>query len=73
MCIEEAGKTVSLFAGMTDGEVWWSETGGERWELIAELAPVSKSVHAEMLTGERTTALRFSDGEVAAKTTSAPG
>ena len=58
---------------MTDGEVWWSETGGERWELIAELAPVSKSVHAEMLTGERTTALRFSDGEVAAKTTSAPG
>ena len=73
MCIEEAGATVSLFAGMTDGEVWWSETGGERWELIAELAPVSKSVHAEMLTGERTTALRFSDGEVAAKTTSAPG
>lgn len=73
MCIEEAGETVSLFAGMTDGEVWWSETGGERWELIAELAPVSKSVHAEMLTGERTTALRFSDGERAEQTTATSG
>ena len=70
MCIEEAGGTVSLFAGMTDGEVWWSEDGGERWSLIAALAPVSKSVHAEMLTGDRTTDLRVPGGETAAKTVS---
>ena len=63
MCIEEASGTVSLFAGMTDGEVWWSETGGDSWSRIAQLAPISKSVHTEMLTGERTTALKFSDGE----------
>ena len=36
---------------------------GERWSRIAQLAPVSKSVHTEMLTGVRTHALKFSDGE----------
>jgi len=64
MCIEEAGGTVSLFAGSTDGEVWWSDDAGDSWTRIAEgLAPICKSVHSEMLTGERTSVLRFSDGE----------
>ena len=63
MCLEEAGESVQLFAGMTDGEVWWTGDGGESWSMVAQLAPVSKSVHTEMLTGERTHALRFSDGE----------
>ena len=63
MCLEESGESVQLFAGMTDGEVWWTGDGGESWSRIAQLAPVSKSVHTEMLTGVRTHALKFSDGE----------
>ena len=63
MCLEEANGSVQLFAGMTDGEVWWTGDGGENWSMIAQLAPVSKSVHTEMLTGVRTHALKFSDGE----------
>jgi photosystem II stability/assembly factor-like uncharacterized protein len=63
MCIEEAGDTLQLFAGMTDGEIWWTVDGGVSWSLIAQLSPVSKSVHTEMLTGQRTHALKFSDGE----------
>ncbi len=62
MCLEEAGESVQLFAGMTDGEIWRSGDGGETWSCIARLAPVSKSVHTEMLTGERTHALQFMDG-----------
>ncbi|MDE2886104.1 MAG: hypothetical protein OXO53_13580 [Chloroflexota bacterium] len=68
MCLEEAGASVQLFAGMTDGEVWWTGDGGERWSMVAQLAPVSKSVHTEMLTGERTHALKFADGELVQKT-----
>ena len=69
MCFEEAGGTVQLFAGMTDSEVWWTGDGGEHWSRIAQLAPVSESVHTEMLTGARTHALKFSDGERVEKKT----
>lgn len=62
MCLEEAGGQVQLFAGMTDGEIWWSGDGADSWSLVAHVAPVSKSVHTQMLTGERTQALKFSDG-----------
>ncbi|MCY4582940.1 MAG: YCF48-related protein, partial [Chloroflexi bacterium] len=63
MCLEESRESVQLFAGMTDGEIWWTGDGGDSWSKVAQLASVSKSVHAEMLTGERTHALKFSDGE----------
>ena len=68
MCLDESPIGVSLFAGTTDGEVWCSEDGGDTWSKIAQLAGISKSIHAEMLTTTRTTDLKFTDGEVAAKT-----
>jgi photosystem II stability/assembly factor-like uncharacterized protein len=37
---------ITLFAGTTDGEVWTSDDGAERWTLAARgLAPVSKVGH----------------------------
>ena len=69
MCVEESEGSFQLFAGMTDGEIWWSGINGSSWELIAQTAPVSKSVHTEMLTGVRTHALKFSDGQQVAQST----
>jgi photosystem II stability/assembly factor-like uncharacterized protein len=41
----------TLFAGTTDGDVFASEDGGERWSRIAAgLAPVSKGGHYVPLT-----------------------
>lgn len=62
MCLEEAEGEVSLFAGMIDGEIWHSDDAGANWRKIADLPPVSKSIHWEMLTGTRRTALKFNDG-----------
>ena len=42
----------SLFAGTSDGEVYASEDGGERWDRIAtHLPPVSKNGHHLLLLG----------------------
>jgi photosystem II stability/assembly factor-like uncharacterized protein len=50
MCIEDWGKSFSIFAGTTAGEVYASDDGGENWSLIAGgLAPISKSMHAHIL------------------------
>jgi len=46
LCLEESGKSFSIFAATTAGEVWCSADGGERWErIISGLAPISKSGH----------------------------
>jgi photosystem II stability/assembly factor-like uncharacterized protein len=65
MCLEEsASGGVVLLAGTIDGEVWCSEDSGDSWTKIADLAPIAKSVHWEIMTGTRRTALRFTDGVV---------
>ncbi|MPZ14102.1 MAG: hypothetical protein GEU73_06705 [Chloroflexi bacterium] len=49
----------SLFAGTTDGEVFFSEDQGETWSTIAQgLAPVSKSGHYRGVNPEYATAAR---------------
>jgi photosystem II stability/assembly factor-like uncharacterized protein len=46
MCLEDWGKSFSLFAATATGEVWCSADGGEHWsEIISDLAPVSKGNH----------------------------
>jgi len=62
--LEEAAGVVSLFAATTDGEVVWSSDEGRNWRSIAHLAPVSKSVHAEMMQGGGATPLKFPDGSM---------
>ncbi len=37
----ESGKT-SIFAGDTDGQIFESRNGGDRWSVIADLPPLSK-------------------------------
>ncbi len=46
MTLEEAGRTVQVFAATTAGTVLWSEDGGATWSTIIEgLAPISKGPH----------------------------
>jgi photosystem II stability/assembly factor-like uncharacterized protein len=46
MCLEDWGKSFSLFAATATGEVWCSDDGGAHWaEVIGGLAPVSKGNH----------------------------
>ena len=42
MTIVAEGKTTSIFAGDSDGQVYESRDGGDRWSIIADIAPVSK-------------------------------
>lgn len=50
MCLEDCGDSFSIFAATTNGEVWASEDGGERWSEIASgLPPVSKGGHYQLL------------------------
>lgn len=52
LCLEDAGPTVSLFAGTTSGEIYTSSDGGERWKLaITGLPPVSKGDHYRRFEG----------------------
>ena len=63
MCqVELPDGGAEYFFGTTDGEIWHGEDEGERWTLIATVAPVSKSIHMEMLTGNPTTPLVRPDG-----------
>ncbi|MFN0073835.1 MAG: WD40/YVTN/BNR-like repeat-containing protein [Chloroflexota bacterium] len=62
MSLEECGETISLFVADTDGYVSWSADGGDSWQIIAQTAPVTKSVHVEMMQGGGPTPLRFGDG-----------
>jgi photosystem II stability/assembly factor-like uncharacterized protein len=46
LCLEDREDGFSLFAGTTDGEVFWSQDGGESWAQIAGgLAPIAKKHH----------------------------
>ncbi|MGH7932659.1 MAG: WD40/YVTN/BNR-like repeat-containing protein [Candidatus Binataceae bacterium] len=50
MCLEEWGRTFSVFAATTAGEVYASDNGGDNWSLIASgLAPISKGDHYRLL------------------------
>lgn len=50
MCIATWPGGFGLFVGTTDGEVYCSEDGAERWSLVASgLAPVSKVGHFRFL------------------------
>ena len=53
MTMNEYPGGFALFAGTTDGEVFFSEDQGEHWATIArDLAPVSKSGHYRGLRPE---------------------
>ena len=50
MCRYDSPDGFELFAGTTEGKVYCSEGGGNKWRLIAgELAPVSKVAHFRLL------------------------
>jgi len=50
MCLYSSGDGFDLFAGTTDGKVYFSEDGAQSWRLIAsDLAPVSKVEHYRLL------------------------
>ena len=42
MTIAAHGNGMSLFAGDSDGQVFESTDGGDRWSIIADLPPLSK-------------------------------
>jgi photosystem II stability/assembly factor-like uncharacterized protein len=63
-CLEEAGGVLSVFTADTDGTVAWTRDGGDSWEIIAQTAPVSKSVHAELMRGGGPTPLKFGNGQL---------
>ena len=42
MTIAATGHDFAIYAADTDGQVFESTDGGDRWQMIAELAPVSK-------------------------------
>ena len=53
LCLEDCGDSFSVFAGTTDGEVYWSEDGGDHWSLILDgLGPISKKGHYRLVTRE---------------------
>ena len=43
MCAWDSG--LSLFAGTTDGEVFYSDDGGDSWSVISGLPSISKGEH----------------------------
>ena len=46
MCLEDSGKSFTVFAGTTAGEVWCSEDSGDSWSRIVDgIGPVSKGGH----------------------------
>ncbi|HTW89931.1 MAG TPA: hypothetical protein VMD75_18190 [Candidatus Binataceae bacterium] len=49
MSLEEWGRSFSIFAATTAGEIYESHDGGDHWREIARLAPVSKGEHAHLL------------------------
>ena len=50
MCMAAWSNSFGLFAGTTDGEVFFSEDEGENWSRIATgLAPVSKVGHYQQV------------------------
>ncbi len=49
MSLEEWGRSFSVFAATTAGEVFESHDGGDSWRQIANVAPVSKGAHAFIL------------------------
>jgi photosystem II stability/assembly factor-like uncharacterized protein len=50
MCLFASPNGFELFAGTTDGKVYFSDDGAENWRLIAgDLAPVSKVEHYRLL------------------------
>lgn len=62
MCQVESPQGAEYFFGTTDGEIWHGVDDGETWQMIASVAPVSKSVHYEMLTGDPQTPMIHTDG-----------
>jgi photosystem II stability/assembly factor-like uncharacterized protein len=59
----ETPQGIEYFFGTTDGEIWHGDQDGERWACIAKVAPVSKCIHQEMLTGKPVTQLVHADGQ----------
>lgn len=52
MTVAAAGGETSIFAGDTDGQVFESRGGGDRWSVIADLPPLSKGdFHRAMAKG----------------------
>jgi photosystem II stability/assembly factor-like uncharacterized protein len=57
MTVAAAGGETSIFAGDTDGQVFESRDGGDRWSVIADLPPLSKGdFHRAMAKGRGTIA-----------------
>jgi len=62
LCQIEIPGGAEYFFGTTDGEIWHGDEDGERWTMIAKVAPLSKCIHQEMLTGRPVTQLHHFDG-----------
>jgi len=57
MTIAVDGGATSIFAGDTDGQIFESRDGGDRWSVIADLPPLSKGdFHRAMAKGRGTIA-----------------
>ena len=39
---------VSVFAGTTDGEVFYSDDAGDNWAALRGLPPISKTTHYQL-------------------------